>query len=51
VTDRPIYEDPTAAEGIDEQPLAVFRRVFIALGERIGLFIPLALRTGTLSGT
>ena len=45
------YEDPAAAEGTDEERLAVFRRVFIGLGERIRLFIPLALRTGTLSGT
>jgi arsenate reductase len=45
------YEDPAAAEGTEEERLAVFRRVFIGLGERIGMFIPLALRTGTLSGT
>jgi arsenate reductase len=42
-------EDPAAAEGTEEERLAVFRRVFIALGERIGQFIPLALGTGTLS--
>jgi arsenate reductase len=45
------YEDPAAAEGTNRQRLAVFRQVFIQLGERIQLFIPLALRTGTLSGT
>ena len=45
------YEDPAAAEGPDAAVMAVFRRVFLGLGERIGLFIPLALRTGTLSGT
>jgi arsenate reductase len=45
------YEDPGAAEGTDEERLAVFRRVFIQLSERINQFIPLALRTGTLSGT
>lgn len=45
------YEDPAAAEGTDEEVMAVFRRVFIGLGERIRLFIPLALRRGTLSGT
>ncbi len=45
------YEDPAAAEGTEEERLAAFRRVFIGLGERIRLFIPLALRTGTLSGT
>jgi arsenate reductase len=49
------YEDPAEAEGTEEERLAAFRRVFIGLGrilvERIRLFIPLALRTGTLSGT
>jgi arsenate reductase (thioredoxin) len=45
------YEDPAAAEGTEEERLAVFRRVFSGLGERIHQFIPLALRTGTLSGT
>ena len=43
--------DPAAAEGTDEERLAVFRGVFIQLSERINQFIPLALRTGTLSGT
>jgi arsenate reductase (thioredoxin) len=45
------YEDPAEAKGTEEERLAVFRRVFIGLGERIRTFIPLALRTGTLSGT
>jgi len=45
------YEDPAAAEGTEETRLVVFRRVFIGLGERIRLFIPLALRTGTPSRT
>jgi len=45
------FEDPAEAEGTEEERLAVFRRVFIGLGERIRTFIPLALRTGTLSGT
>ena len=45
------YEDPAAAEGTEEERLAVFRRVLIGLGERIRLFIPLALRTGTPSRT
>ena len=45
------YEDPAAAEGSDEERLAVFRHVFIALTQRIQLFIPLARRTGTLSRT
>jgi arsenate reductase len=38
------YEDPAAAEGTEEERLAVFRRVFVQLGERIGQFAPLALR-------
>jgi arsenate reductase len=38
------YEDPAEAQGTDEERLAVFRRVFIGLGERINLFIPLTVR-------
>jgi arsenate reductase len=38
------YEDPALATGSDEERLAVFRRVFTQLGERIGLFVPLAVR-------
>ena len=45
------YEDPAAAEGTEDERLAVFRRVYIGLGERIRLFIPLARRTVALSGT
>ena len=45
------YEDPAAAEGTEEERLAAFRRVFIGLSERIGQFIPLALRASTLSRT
>lgn len=45
------YEDPAAAQGTEEERLAVFRRVFIGLSERIRLFVPLALRAGTPSGT
>jgi arsenate reductase len=45
------YEDPAEAVGTEEERLAVFRRVFIGLGDRIHTFIPLALRAGTLSGT
>jgi arsenate reductase len=45
------YEDPAAAEGTEEERLAVFRRVFIGLGERIQQFAPLALRASTLSRT
>jgi arsenate reductase (thioredoxin) len=36
------YEDPAEAQGTEEERLAVFRRVFIQIGERIGQFIPLA---------
>jgi arsenate reductase len=39
------YEDPAEATGSEEERLAVFRRVFIQMGERINQFIPLALRT------
>jgi len=38
------YEDPALATGTDGERLAVFRRVFTQLGERIGLFVPLAVR-------
>lgn len=38
------YEDPAAAEGSHDERLAVFRRVFIQLGERINQFVPLARR-------
>ncbi len=38
------YEDPAEAEGSEEERLAVFRRVFVALGERIGNFVTLAAR-------
>ena len=38
------YEDPAEATGTDDEQMAVYRRVFIALGERIHLFVPLALR-------
>jgi arsenate reductase len=32
------YEDPAAAEGTEDERLAVFRKVFIQLGERIRQF-------------
>ena len=41
------YEDPAEATGIDEERLVVFRRVFIALGERIQQFTVLATRAPT----
>ena len=39
------YEDPAEATGTEEERLAVFRRVFVQLGERINQFVSLALRT------
>ena len=43
------YEDPAEAEGTEEERLEVFGRVFIGLGQRIAMFIPIALRGSTLS--
>jgi arsenate reductase (thioredoxin) len=44
------YEDPALAEGTQEERLAVFRRVFVQLGERIGTFLPLARKHRTDTG-
>lgn len=38
------YEDPAEATGTEEERLAVFRRVFTALGERVQLFATVATR-------
>lgn len=38
------YEDPAEATGTEDERLAVFRRVFIQLGERINQFVELARR-------
>ena len=38
------YPDPAEATGTEDEIMAVYRRTFAAIGERIGLFIPLALR-------
>lgn len=38
------YEDPAEAEGTEEERLAVFRRVFIQLGERIHQFATVTQR-------
>ena len=38
------YDDPAAVEGDEETRLRAFRDVFTALSERIGLFVPIALR-------
>jgi arsenate reductase (thioredoxin) len=43
------YEDPAEAQGSEAGRLAVFRRVFIQIGDRINLFIPLALRASILA--
>jgi arsenate reductase len=38
------YEDPAEAQGSEEERLAVFRRVFIQLGERIRQFATVTTR-------
>jgi arsenate reductase (thioredoxin) len=38
------YEDPAEATGSEEERLAVFRRVFLAMGERIAQFVTLTTR-------
>ena len=38
------YEDPAAAEGTDEERLKVFRRVLIAIGERVTQFATVTRR-------
>ena len=38
------YEDPAEAMGSEEERLAVFRRVFTAIGERVQLFATLTTR-------
>ncbi len=38
------YEDPAAAEGTEEERLAVFRRVFTQIASRIGQFAAIAER-------
>jgi arsenate reductase len=38
------YEDPAEATGSEEERLAVFRRVFTSIAERIGQFVILAQR-------
>ena len=37
------YEDPADATGTDEAQMAVYRRVFLGLGEQIREYVPLAL--------
>lgn len=43
------YEDPAAAEGTEDEQLAVFRRVFTQMGERIHQFVPIALRQASVT--
>ncbi len=38
------YEDPAAAEGTDDERVAVFRKVFIQIGERIAQFATVTRR-------
>jgi len=38
------YEDPADAEGTDEERLAVFRKVFIQIGERVRQFATVTRR-------
>jgi arsenate reductase (thioredoxin) len=38
------YEDPAEASGTDDEVMAVYRKVFTQIGERIHQFVPLALR-------
>ncbi len=38
------YEDPAAAKGTEEERLAVFRRVFVAMDQRIAQFATIAGR-------
>ncbi len=38
------YEDPAAAEGTEEERLAVFRKVFIQIGERVRQFATVTSR-------
>lgn len=44
------YEDPAEATGTEEERLAVFRRVFIQLGERIRQFANLTTRAEARTG-
>ena len=39
------YEDPSEAGGTEEEKLAVYRRVFTQIGNRIAQFVPIAMRS------
>ncbi len=43
------YEDPAEATGTEDEIMAVYRRTYTLIGERINQFIPLALRARTES--
>jgi len=45
------YDDPADATGTEEERLAVFRRVFIAMGERVQQFAAIATRAAAESAT
>jgi thioredoxin type arsenate reductase len=38
------YDDPVLAEGTEEERLRAFRKTLAQIGERIGQFVPIALR-------
>lgn len=45
------YEDPAEAEGTEEQRLAVFKKVFIQIGERVRQFATLTTRVARSAHT
>ena len=42
------YEDPAEATGTEEERLVVFRRVFVALGERVQQFATVISRAANV---
>jgi arsenate reductase len=45
------FEDPAAVEGTEEERLDAFRATLAGMRVHVDRFVPLALRTGTLSGS
>jgi arsenate reductase len=43
------YDDPSEAEGTEEERTGAFRHVFTQISERIGLFVPIALKSHGMS--
>jgi arsenate reductase len=43
------YDDPSEAEGTEDERTGAFRHVFAQISERIGLFVPIALKAHGLS--